>query len=281
MRPDGFVAACVSLALSVAIGHADDADFDALFSFHKDFVAKAGHGIQFNHPELVCVFPVELPGAEERETDIVLLAEKAMGAEVWGLVDFPLRDMRSFWTGGDFSDDPDNRQTSEWGWIYDRNADGRIDWVSYINGSLPVVPEEGVPAGFPSLLEDPARLTPRQLGFLMKSGRVVYRHILDADFDANPDHILVSPISQESGFADGAMLFSIRGPGNFRCEWRSEHDASDTRPCVAEADAFSFVTLGEPPVRRAEPPFEALTVYWLALSKQECSFGAEGIKPHP
>ena len=115
------VGVCIALVLYAGGASADE---DALFGFHRDFVARAGHGVQFNHPEVVCTVRVELPNAEDLGNNITFLAEKGMGVEVWALTDFPLTNMRSFWTGGNFSKDQDNPQTSEWGWVYDRNGDG-------------------------------------------------------------------------------------------------------------------------------------------------------------
>lgn len=268
--------------LSEATERNGQANTDAIFQFHRDFIAKAGHGILFDDPEIICTVDVELPGTEGLDTSIVFLAEKGMGAEVWGLFDFPLTNMSSFWTGGEFNENPDNPQTSEWGWFYDRNGDGWIDWISYINGSLAVLPEGGLPEGFPNFLDGEVPLNIDQLAFLLENGRVVYRHIIDVDFDQEPDHLLVVPVSQVSGWHEGAMLFSVRGPEGFNCMWQSEYDAEEQRPCLAEDGAF--VTRGqEEPVRRAEPPLEGLFLYWLAVTKTagNCEFGVEGIVSHP
>ena len=278
MRSGVFVGFLSIALLCAGIANAEN---DALFKFHKDFVAKADRGIQYDHPEIVCSVPVKLLGSERLESSIVFLAEKGMGAEVWALVDFPIRNMSAFWTGGEFSEEPDNPQTAAWGWIYDRNDDGWIEGLSYINGSLPVLPEGGLPEDFPSFLDGGVPLTGGQLAFLQENGRVVYRHILDTDFDKESDHLLVMPISQENGWTEGAMLFSVGGDEPFNCVWQSDYDADDKRSCSAEDGAF--VTHGEQPMRRAEPPLEGLFLFWLAVTKtsSNCEFGSEGIKRHP
>lgn len=75
----------------------------------------------------------------------------------------------------------------DWAWVYDRNGDGRADYLCYLVGPMPVE-DDSFPAGFP-LESQP--LSQAQLDFTLDHDRYVFTHVADEDFDGTVDALVL------------------------------------------------------------------------------------------
>ncbi|MFO7856010.1 MAG: hypothetical protein R6V44_12485 [Paracoccaceae bacterium] len=119
--------------------------------------------------------------------------------------------------------------TLDWGWVFDRNGDGRVDWYGFVIGPVAVAPEG---------LRDPPDLSGgldmAEVALLLENTPYRFWQIVDSDFDGAPDALL-APAMREDGWAEGVMLLEgIERPGGpDACCWRSEREAGPARECRA------------------------------------------------
>lgn len=79
-----------------------------------------------------------------------------------------------------------------WGYIFDRNGDGKIDYVAWLFGALPVK-ERDFPKDFPKADQTPLNKEVLSVGsLLLESGRLVFRHIADENFDGKVDAMVIA-----------------------------------------------------------------------------------------
>ena len=78
-------------------------------------------------------------------------------------------------------------EVTDWTYVYDRNGDGHADYLAYLVGPLPVMPDS-FPADFPP---DEATLTYGQLDYKLDHERYVFTHVADEDFDGTVDAIVL------------------------------------------------------------------------------------------
>ncbi|HET9950762.1 MAG TPA: hypothetical protein VFS09_03095 [Candidatus Eisenbacteria bacterium] len=78
-------------------------------------------------------------------------------------------------------------EVTEWGYVYDRNGDGRADYLCYLAGPMPVE-DDSFPADFPTVVTG---LSHEQLEFMLDRDRYVFSHVADEDFDGTVDAIVV------------------------------------------------------------------------------------------
>lgn len=220
-------------------GQGQNANYEEVFDF-RDWITEAfAEGIAEIEFEQVCSMP--LPRwAEAGDVRVSFFQREGRGMELFVLSSFEVSDLsRDLWSGkGPWKPDLYASPAQFWGWVYDQNRDGWIDWVSALGGFMPVLPRTGLPES--DLLEG-------------KDGagddahwRVVFTHIVDSDFDHGPDTVLIQPTA-DSGWVQGAMQIGHAVGGTFECLWRSDHDREDTRLCGP--DGTDFVTTEEPSLR--------------------------------
>lgn len=92
--------------------------------------------------------------------------------------------------------------TMDWAYVYDRNQDDRIDYLTYLDGPNPVIPHPR-PATLPNLN---GRLTTEHIRFVQRHTRQVFWHMADDDFDGLVDGFVVPTRDRRSGWIDGQML---------------------------------------------------------------------------
>jgi hypothetical protein len=75
----------------------------------------------------------------------------------------------------------------DWAYVYDRNGDGRADYLCYLVGPMPVE-SDSFPADFPT---ESQGLSREQLDFMLDHDRYVFSHAADEDFDGTVDAIVL------------------------------------------------------------------------------------------
>jgi hypothetical protein len=78
---------------------------------------------------------------------------------------------------------PNAGKVSTWGYIYDRNNDGKVDYVALVGGAGPFEPAD-FPAVFPRHRQP---LTRSELEYFIGHCKLIFNHIADDNFDGNVD----------------------------------------------------------------------------------------------
>ena len=78
-------------------------------------------------------------------------------------------------------------EVTDWAYVYDRNKDGRADYLCYLVGPMPVE-SDSFPADFPAATTG---LTHEQLDYTLDHERYVFTHAADEDFDGTVDAIVL------------------------------------------------------------------------------------------
>ena len=120
---------------------------------------------------------------------------------------------------------PGRSGSLDWAWIWDRNGDGRADYVAYLQNAMGVLPDP-LPDSFPAPTREANGrflLTQPFLYALIDHAAMVFRHYADDDFDGRVDVAVVEEAdvdrpmfvrgwvvaraSQRDGVVDGAWAF--------------------------------------------------------------------------
>lgn len=85
------------------------------------------------------------------------------------------------------------KSTLDWAWLWDRNADGRADYLAYLQNAHAILPDP-VPADWspPEVHPDGSvYITRKLLGEAVERAAMVFRHYADDDFDGRVDAAVV------------------------------------------------------------------------------------------
>jgi len=91
------------------------------------------------------------------------------------------------------SSGPDN--TLDWGFLYDRNGDGWVDYFTYLDGVLPVKTDENanlVPKHPGAKWGDKILITKEEFQILLKYSKRVFTHNADDNFDGKSDGVVAA-----------------------------------------------------------------------------------------
>lgn len=94
------------------------------------------------------------------------------------------------------SDPRSDTATMDWAYIFDRNGDGRIDYLAYLESALPVLPED-YEGEIPDVSDE--TLTKHELQLLLRSTKMVFWHMQDANFDGEHDVFFVPMTNDKLG----------------------------------------------------------------------------------
>lgn len=78
--------------------------------------------------------------------------------------------------------------TRDWAYVWDRNGDGRIDYLAYYLGTEMVVTNGPLPKGFPAGTN--VRLNGTQLEYVIRHMRMTFYHAADDNYDGRVDAVV-------------------------------------------------------------------------------------------
>jgi hypothetical protein len=87
----------------------------------------------------------------------------------------------------------DPNKTLDWGYVYDRNGDGWVDYVVFLYGALPWETEaiaERIPKRPGADPYKPSTMTPEEAQLQFKNARLLFIHYVDDNFDGKVDAIV-------------------------------------------------------------------------------------------
>ncbi|MCL5778976.1 hypothetical protein M1105_18560, partial [Limibaculum sp. FT325] len=101
--------------------------------------------------------------------------------------------------------------TLDWGYVFDRNGDGRVDYFAFLIGPMSIAPRG----------DEALRFANR------------FWEVIDSDFNGEADSLIVPAIRESDGGVEGAMLLEgIAKSGEpSACCWGGESGSADIKDC--------------------------------------------------
>jgi hypothetical protein len=107
-------------------------------------------------------------------------------------------------------------KVSTWGYIYDRNGDGKIDYLALVGGATAVKDVE-FPDSFPAR---DVKLTFDQMDFFVRHCKIVYNHWADDNFDGTLDAVIQIDMDRKRDWVDRQIVVrSSTFTGKFDDVW--------------------------------------------------------------
>ena len=105
--------------------------------------------------------------------------------------------------------------TLDWAYVYDRNGDGRVDYLAYLQNAHAVLPDP-VPADFPKvevLADGRVRLSKELAYAMVEHAQMVFRHYADDRFVGSISAAVVEEVDAERPvFVGGYVAYLAPGP---------------------------------------------------------------------
>ncbi|HLX12877.1 MAG TPA: hypothetical protein VKS81_08690 [Bacteroidota bacterium] len=132
---------------------------------------------------------------------------------------------------------------SAWGYIFDRNGDGKIDYMELLSGAAPVESDD-MPEVFPTR-EQP--VNPAQVEIFVAHCRLIFDHWADDNFDGKLDAVIVNDMDPYRDWVNRMVVIrSTHFNGHFNDVWGFQNSITDERDTVAHAlDRIPYIPLNE------------------------------------
>jgi hypothetical protein len=162
--------------------------------------------------------------------------------------------------------------TPDWAYIFDRNQDGNVDYIAYMDGPRPVAPVD-------SQQELPKITEHMQLGqykLVIFNQLLAFWHVADDNHDGAADGLAMRAYNKDTGWSLGWMVLQSTKFNNAldRCMYISEHNIDETHAC----EWSYFGRKYEVPGKYSAPSIRKETAdEWLSIvnnAARECGFGA-------
>jgi hypothetical protein len=127
--------------------------------------------------------------------------------------------------------------TLDWGYVYDRDADGRVDYVAYLQNAHAVLPDP-LPEGFPTARPGPdgtvKNVSKELLYAVLDSAQMVFRHYADDDRDGKFDAMVIEEFDPDRPmFVKDWVVYRPSKPGGPIDEaWAFRGDIRERRGVV-------------------------------------------------
>ena len=175
--------------------------------------------------------------------------------------------------------------TMDWAYLYDRNGDGRIDYLVYLQNAYAVLPEP-LPANFPKPEMRPdgsVRGSMDLLHAMIYNAHMVFSHYADDRFDGRVDAVVVPEFDAERPpFVRGYVAYRAAGEGHAEEAWTFRTSIGERiRTLARDADEGYLLPTPEPgktePAgRRLERGTQLLGLFNAALAR--CPPGAGAVE---
>ncbi|HSQ59307.1 MAG TPA: hypothetical protein VLT84_02545 [Acidobacteriota bacterium] len=136
--------------------------------------------------------------------------------------------------------------STNWGYVFDRNGDGKVDYLCFHAGQMPVKGPD-FPADFPKRDADgKLRLKEAHILYLVSRMRGVFFHAADDDFDGRVDGVVLFSVDPSRNWVDGWGLFRDTKPdaGAEVAVLFRDDIAKPTGTPKREADGWSWIGAG-------------------------------------
>lgn len=89
----------------------------------------------------------------------------------------------------------------DFGYVYDRNSDGKIDYISYLIGPMPFK-DKVVTTKYPKLGEP---INAKELEIVLHGMDLFFTHWADDNYDGKVDALVIEALDPENGWVEGRM----------------------------------------------------------------------------
>lgn len=136
---------------------------------------------------------------------------------------------------------------ADWGYVWDRNRDGRIDYLAYLIGPNPVK-TEGASFGLPAPGKPFA--SKEQYLTVIKSLRQVFWHMADEDFDGEADAFALMGQESTGWWRDWFIVHARSqalqaGASGLECSFAGSREGSVAQCDVSKGERLSFGVQGK------------------------------------
>jgi len=122
--------------------------------------------------------------------------------------------------------------TLDWAYVYDRNGDGRIDYIAYLFAVLPVKPDD-----FPSDYPKGGKITSvEQIELVYTNSRLIFGHYADDNFDGATDAVVAAVLDPDRypWVEQFGVLRSKQVDGNIDETWTFKKNITQRTGTVAK-----------------------------------------------
>jgi hypothetical protein len=161
----------------------------------------------------------------------------------------------------------------DWGYVFDRNADGMVDYFAFLVGAIPVKPE-----GFQGdLPKRGGRITPDQINLYNRHARFVFIDIADDDLDGKVDGFVFGVRQPDEIWIDRWVAArSTKGDGQLDQAWFFTSDiAAQTGVPERSGGGWAVARIGSTAAVLDEPELTGWSNYIARLNRvaKSCGFG--------
>ncbi len=106
----------------------------------------------------------------------------------------PKEDIWLKWRFVPSGQNPKGGVTADWGYVFDRNGDGKIDYIAFLMGPL-WVKDKDFPIDYPKMGE---KLNGEQVRLMINSTKLVFRYFADENFDGKVDAVVLEVLDDRT-----------------------------------------------------------------------------------
>jgi hypothetical protein len=176
---------------------------------------------------------------------------------------------------------PNPGKTSTWGYVYDRNGDGAIDYLALVGGAAAYKPADFF-EGFP---ERSKALTYDQADYYVGHCRIVFNHWADDNFDGTLDAAVQIDMDPDRDWVDRQIVVrSTRFDGEFDEVWAFRGAMGDDRDSVEHtATSVPYHPIGKPEAAIDAAAFNEKTAILRLINQaaKECGLTRDNFYPEP
>ena len=178
----------------------------------------------------------------------------------------------------------------DWAYVYDRNKDGKIDYLAYLYSALPFKPDN-FPPEYPKTKDGRLQFRPKDpysmeyVQMLIRESRMVFSHHADDNFDGATDAAIASyhDSFRPMWIEEFGVLRSTRFDGKVDENWTFRHDIRKRTGNVPVSKGHFLLQNDQPPENRRTGE------EWLGFGDRvmerinqfaaECGFGESDFRP--
>ena len=176
---------------------------------------------------------------------------------------------------------PNPGKTSTWAYVYDRNADGAIDYLALVGGAAAHKPDN-FPENFP---EHDKVMSFEQADYFVGHCRIVFNHWADDNYDGTLDAAVQIDMDSVRDWVDREIVVRSSGfDGRYDDVWAFRGGMGEERDSVEHTPgSVPFHPIGKPRDEIGPAAFTEKTNILRLLNQaaKECGLGAANFYPAP
>lgn len=166
--------------------------------------------------------------------------------------------------------------TEDWGYVHDRNGDGRVDQIAFLVGPQVVEPDTPDPA-LPKAGEGQFHIqTAEQMQAVLRHMQFVFWQVIDTDFDGRPDVVAFPARRKDTGWYRGWALVDAPDPAAGACRMIAG-DGTPAGSCAVAAEGRNIDGAAADAYRWILQPGMVFTAMRDAAAA--CKLGAADLRP--